>query len=388
MNNNAFESASVPKLTLDPAGDAAAAKEPARTEPVVLDDSVLTEEERKTVENFAEQINITDSAMVMQYGSAAQQKIASFSDSALDGVKTKDFGEMSDKISDLIVQLKGISEEDDKGGIFSLFRKGQRKIEKMKVKYQDAEKSVESIVTSLQDHQIVLMKDISMLDQMYEMNMTYFKELTMYILAGKKKLEIERATTLAELSAKAQQSGLPEDAQRANDFAQMCDRFEKKIHDLELTRMISVQMGPQIRLIQNNDAMMTEKIQSTIVNTIPLWKSQMIIALGLAHSEQAMEAQRAVTDMTNDLLKKNAEALKQGTVEIAKESERGIVDIETLTETNMKLIETLDEVQKIQTEGKEKRRAAEAELGRIEGELRAKLIEISDPSKASDPETH
>ena len=373
----------VPKLTLDPAGDAATAvatETAPQAEPVVLDDSVLTEEERKTVDDFASQIDITDSAMVMQYGSAAQQKIATFSDTALDGVRTKDFGEMGDAITDLIVELKGISEEEDKGGLFGLFRKGKNKIERMKARYGEAEKSVDTIVSALQGHQITLMKDISMLDQMYDMNMSYFKELTMYIIAGKKKLVQERTITLAELHAKAEASGLPEDAQKASDFAQMCDRFEKKLHDLELTRMVSIQMGPQIRLIQNNDAMMTEKIQSTIVNTIPLWKSQMVIALGLAHSSQAMEAQRAVTDMTNDLLKKNAEALKQGTVDIAKESERGIVDIETLTETNKLLIETLDEVQKIQTEGKAKRREAEAELGRIEGELRAKLLSVTKPA--------
>lgn len=382
MENKAFETGA-PKLTLDPAGDAAAAvatETAPQAEPVVLDDSVLTEEERKTVDDFASQIDITDSAMVMQYGSAAQQKIATFSDTALDGVRTKDFGEMGDAITDLIVELKGISEEEDKGGLFGLFRKGKNKIERMKARYGEAEKSVDSIVSALQGHQITLMKDISMLDQMYDMNMSYFKELTMYIIAGKKKLVQERTITLAELSAKAEASGLPEDAQKASDFAQMCDRFEKKLHDLELTRMVSIQMGPQIRLVQNNDAMMTEKIQSTIVNTIPLWKSQMVIALGLAHSSQAMEAQRAVTDMTNDLLKRNAEALKQGTVDIAKESERGIVDIETLTETNKLLIETLDEVQKIQTEGKAKRREAEAELGRIEGELRAKLLSVTKPT--------
>ena len=249
------------------------------------------------------------------------------------------------------------------------------------MKYDKAEDSVNGIVSALENHQIVLMKDIAMLDRMYEMNLAYFKELTMYILAGKKRLEKERSTTLVELTEKAKASGLPEDAQAANDFSSMCDRFEKKLYDLELTRMISIQMAPQIRLIQNNDSMLSEKIQSTIVNTIPLWKSQMIISLGLAHSSQAMDAQRAVTDMTNDLLKKNAKALHQGTVDIAKESERGIVDIETLTETNKELIATLDEVQRIQDEGREKRRAAEAELAKIEGELREKLIRVSDNTK-------
>lgn len=381
MDNNAFETAPELKLTLDPTADASAAK-PAEqeAEPVKLDDTVLSEEERNTVNEFAEQIDITDSAMVMQYGAAAQQKIAGFSDSALEGVRTKDFGELGDQIADLITELKGISDEDEKGGLFKFFRKGQRKIEHMKAKYDKAEDSVNSIITALEGHQLTLLKDIAMLDRMYEMNLTYFKELTMYILAGKKRLETERSTTLAELTAKAQASGLPEDAQKASDFAQMCDRFEKKLYDLELTRMISIQMGPQIRLVQNNDSMMSEKIQSTIVNTIPLWKSQMVISLGIAHSGQAMEAQRAVTDMTNDLLKKNAAALKQGTVDIAKESERGIVDIETLTETNKQLIETLDEVKRIQSESRDKRLAAEEELGRIEGELRAKLLDITDTS--------
>lgn len=380
MDNNVFESAPELKLTLDPADTVAAKPAEQEAEPVKLDDSVLSEEERKTVNDFAEQIDITDSAMVMQYGAAAQQKIAGFSDSALEGVRTKDFGELGDQIADLITELKGISDDDEKGGFFKFFRKGQRKIEHMKEKYNKAEDSVNSIVSALEGHQLTLMKDIATLDRMYEMNLTYFKELTMYILAGKKRLETEKSTTLAELTAKAQASGLPEDAQKASDFAQMCDRFEKKLYDLELTRMISIQMGPQIRLVQNNDSMMSEKIQSTIVNTIPLWKSQMVISLGIAHSGQAMEAQRAVTDMTNDLLKKNAAALKQGTVDIAKESERGIVDIETLAETNKQLIETLDEVKRIQSESRDKRLAAQEELGRIEGELRAKLLDITDAS--------
>ncbi len=376
------------KLTLDPENDAAAAaaEAPADTtaetpDAAILDDSSLSDEEKKMVEDFASQIDITNSGMVMQYGAAAQKKVADFSDSALDGVRTKDFGELGDQIADLITELKGIDPEDEKGGIFKIFKKAQNKVEHMKVKYDKAENSVNSIVEALEKHQIVLLKDIAMLDRMYEMNLAYFKELTMYILAGKKRLEQERATTLVKLTEKAKASGLPEDAQAANDFSSMCDRFEKKLYDLELTRMISIQMAPQIRLIQNNDSMMNEKIQSTIVNTIPLWKSQMIISLGLAHSSQAMEAQRAVTDMTNDLLKKNAKALHQGTVDIAKESERGIVDIETLTETNKELIATLDEVQKIQDEGREKRRAAEVELAKIEGELKEKLIRVSDTAK-------
>ncbi len=376
MDNKAFETAPTPELILNPTVDAEAQKPDIAS----FDGYTLTEEEQKTVDNFAEQIDITDSATVMQYGSASQQKIAGFSDSALEGVRTKDFGELGDQIAELIVELKGIDDED-KGGFFSFFNKGKKKIAKMKIKYDEAEESVNGIVKRLEEHQIVLMKDIAMLDRMYDMNLNYFRELTMYILAGKKKLEKERTTTLEALKATAAASGLPEDAQKASDFAQMCDRFEKKIHDLELTRMICIQMGPQIRLIQNNDAMMTEKIQSVIVNTIPLWKSQMVLALGIAHSDQAMKAQRSVTDMTNDLLRKNAETLKQGTIDIAKESERGIVDIETLTETNKKLIETLDEVQKIQTEGKEKRRAAEVELGKIEGELRTKLLDINSPKK-------
>ena len=325
---------------------------------------------------FAEKIDITDTAAVLQYGAGTQQKIANFSDSALENVRTKDFGEMGDMVANLVGELKAFNDEaDDKGG-FSFFRKAKKRVTVMKAKYDKAEESVNNIVSVLEGHQITLLKDVATLDKMYETNLTYFKELSMYILAGKQALEKARSTTLIELKKKAEESGLPEDAQKANDYASMCDRFEKKIYDLELTRMVSIQMAPQIRLVQNNDTLMSEKIQSTIVNTIPLWKSQMVIALGLAHSEQALEAQRAVTDMTNELLKKNAEKLHQSTVAIAKEAERGVIDIETLTHTNQELINTLDEVQQIQTEGKEKRRAAEAELGRIETELKQKLLTI------------
>lgn len=387
MDQNTFDfNEQVPSLTLDPLGTAAAVQEEPKVpeitleqkkeaEPAHLDESSLTDAERKIVNEFASKIDITNSNVVLQYGAAAQQKIANFSDSALSNVRTKDFGELGGMISNLVVELKGITDDEEEKG-FKWFKKSRKKIELMKANYDKAEHSVNNIVSALEQHQIQLLKDISLLDKMYEMNLAYFKELTMYIIAGKKKLAQERATTLVALQEKAAKSGLPEDAQAANDFAQMCDRFEKKLFDLELTRVISIQMSPQIRLVQNNDSMMSEKIQSTIVNTIPLWKSQMVITLGIAHSTQAMQAQREVTNMTNELLKKNAEALRMGTVEIAKETERGIVDIETLTHTNQQLIATLDEVQQIQTEGKEKRRAAEVELRRIEGELRQKLLNI------------
>lgn len=372
-----------PELTLDPFGaSASAAVKEAETVPSVdsaaqepVYEKMLTDEERAKVEEFAKGIDIKNSSLVMQYGAAAQQKIADFSDSALENVKTKDFGEVGDMLAGLVVELKGITDDDAKG-FKGLFKRTRKNIETMKTKYQKAEKSVDSIVTSLEGHQVVLLKDISMLDKLYVINLEYLKELTMYIIAGEKKLAEERETTLVELREKAKASGLPEDAQAASDFEAMCDRFEKKLHDLKLTRTISIQMAPQIRLVQNNDALMTEKIQSTIVNTIPLWKSQMLISLGLAHSKQAMEAERAVTDMTNELLKKNAEALHTATVEVAKESERGIVDIETLTHTNKELIATIEEVQKIQEEGKAGRRAAEAELTKIENELRENLLKV------------
>ncbi len=371
-------------LTLDPFASAAAAASAPASAPIpapeaapALDASAFTEEEQQMIRDFSEKIDITDSAMVLSYGAAAQKKISDFSDTALGNVRNKDFGETGKMITDLIAQLKGMNEDAEDNGFLGLFKNTKRKLETLKVKYDKCEDSVASIVEVLEQHQITLLKDVSMFDELYQMNMSYFKELSMYILAGKKKLEAERATTLAAMKEKAVKSGLPEDAQAANDFEEICVRFERKLHDLELSRMVSIQMAPQIRLVQNNDTMMTEKIQTVIMNTIPLWKSQMVIALGIAHSKQAMEAQRAVTDMTNELLRQNAEALHQATVEITKEAERGIVDIETLTETNAKLIQTLDEVQTIQQEGRAKRTAAEAELNRIEAELKSKLIRIS-----------
>lgn len=382
MDNQNFDQ-QIPSLTLDPFGTAAAtapapqAEPEKESEPEVqeLNDSALTEEEKKVVEAFAEKIDVTDSTVILQYGAAAQQKISTFSDSALESVKTKDFGALGDMIAGLVTQLKGITDDENEKGFFGLFKKQKNKIATMKAKYDSAEASVNNIVESLEQHQIILMKDVAMLDKMYEMNLAYFKELTMYILAGKKKLESERATTLATLREKAEKSGLPEDAQAVNDFEAQLTRFEKKLYDLELTRMICIQMAPQIRLVQNNDTLMTEKIQSVIVSTIPLWKNQMILSLGIEHSNQAMEAQRAVTDMTNELLRRNAETLKQGSIDIAKESERGVVELETLQNTNQQLIATLDEVQRIQAEGKTKRAQAEKELSRIEGELRAKLMQ-------------
>ena len=323
-------------------------------------------------------IDLSNSTQILQYGAASQKKVADFSTSALENIRTKDLGEVGDMVTGLITELKGFdATAEQPKGIFGWFKKAGNQVEELKLRYSKAETNVDKIESMLQDHQVQLLKDISMLDTMYERNLVYFKELTMYIIAGKKKLEQVRAEDLPKLVEKAQKSGLPEDAQAAKDLEDQCTRFEKKLYDLELTRNISVQMSPQIRLIQSNDTMMAEKIQTSIVNTIPLWKSQMVLALGLAHSQQAIDAQRAVTDMTNELLKKNAAALKQGTIEAAKESERGIVDIETLQQTNRSLIETLDEVVKIQTEGRAKRVAAEAELGRIEGELKAKLLEMA-----------
>lgn len=337
----------------------------------------LSEAEQKMVDDFSEKIDLNDSAIVLQYGTACQKKVADFSNNALEGVRTKDLGETGDMITDLVTELKGFSvDEEDDNGFFGLFKKAGSKVSRLKAKYDRAEVNVDKITAELEGHQNQLLKDIVMLDKMYAANLEYFKELTMYILAGKKKLELERTTTLVQMKEKATASGQAHDAQAANDYASMCDRFEKKLYDLELTRTISVQMAPQIRLIQNNNALMSEKIQSTINNTIPLWKNQMVLALGLEHSRQAMEAQRNVTDITNQLLMKNADALKLGTVEVAKESERGIVDIETLKYTNEQLIGTLDEVIRIQSEGRQKRREAESELARIEGELKNKLLEI------------
>ncbi len=380
MDDKAIMQAPVPTLTLDPAAQAQAqaAAEPAEEKPVVapaaIEDS-LSAEELAAVDSFAKEIDVTDSAVVMQYGSAAQQKVSNFSETALSNVRTKDMGEVGEMMTDLIGQLKGFNEEE-KGGLFGVFRRSAQKLSAMKAKYDKVESNVDRICDALEGHQITLMKDVATLDEMYKMNLSYFKELSMYILAGKRRLAELTETVLPELRAKAEKSGLPEDAQAANDYASALERFDKKLHDLELTRMVSIQMAPQIRLLQNNDTLMSEKIQSVMVNTIPLWKSQMVIALGLEHSRQAMQAQRAVTDMTNELLKKNADALKTATIETARESERGVVDMETLRHTNESLITTLDEVKKIQDEGRQKRREAEEELGRIEAELRSKLLEI------------
>ena len=367
--------AAVPELTLDPTAVAEAPQEKP-VEPVQLDDKLLTEQEKKAVEEFSKKIDITDTNMVLQYGAAAQKSVAGFSENALSNVRSKDLGEVGADLSELVVQLKGFGSGEEKKGLAGLFRKAGNKIESMKAQYGKVEANVDRIAQSLEKHQITLMKDIAMFDQMYELNLKYYKELTMYILAGKKRLEEVRAGELEELRVKAEKTGLAEDAQAYNDMVNLCNRFEKKLHDLELTRMISVQMGPQTRLLQNNDTQMVEKIQSSLVNTIPLWKSQMVLALGMEHSRQATAAQNAVTEMTNDLLKKNADALKMGTIATAKESERSIVDIETLQHTNQQLISTLDEVLAIQQEGAAKRKAAEAELGRIEGELKQKLMEL------------
>lgn len=367
-----------PTLTLDPAADEKVIAESKKATPVQVEDTPLSPEEQKMVNDFAEKIDITNSQMVLQYGAASQKKLSDFSETALSRVKTKDMGETGEIITSLISELQGFDATTEQPkGIFGFFKKTSNSIEQLKTRYDSADKNVERIKAQLEDHQVTLMKDITMLDKMYELNLVYFKELTMYILAGKKKLAEVRANDLKAAQEKAQRTQLPEDAQAARDLADLCDRFEKKLYDLELTRNVSIQMGPQIRLIQSNDTMMAEKIQTTIVNTIPLWKNQMVLALGIAHSQQAMQAERAVTDATNELLKKNAATLKQGTIEIAKESERGIVDIETLQQTNKQLIETLDELNKIRADGKAKRANAEQELGRIEGELRQKMLEIN-----------
>ena len=341
-----------------------------------LADANLTEAEQKMVNEFAEKINLKDSGIVLQYGTAAQKKVSEFADNALEGVKTKDLGEVGNMITDLVGELKGFSVTEEKKGLFGRVKKKINDIKQLKVRYDSAEKNVDRITEALEGHQNTLQKDIIMLDKMYDSNLVYFKELTMYIIAGKKKLEQERSTTLVELQNKAKASGLAEDAQAANDFASLCDRFEKKLYDLELTRSISMQMAPQIRLVQNSDTLMVEKIQSTINNTIPLWKNQMVLALGTVHSQQAMQAQHEVNELTNELIKKNAETLHQATVDIAKESERGIVDIETVQYSNEQLIASLDEVIAIQEEGRQKRREAENQLGLIEAELKAKLLDI------------
>ena len=365
-----------PTLTLDPFAEEEATEVVVVEEPKEeLDDSMLSEEEKAQVDAFVHQIDLTNSTMVLQYGAGTQKKMADFSETALDNVKSKDLGEIGTLLSDVVTELKDFDEEETKG-FLGLFKKGANKLESMKAKYAKAEANVNEIVQVLEGHQVQLLKDVAVLDKMYELNLTYYKELTMYILAGKKKLQEVRATQLKELMAKAEATGLAEDAQAAKDLDDMCNRFEKKIYDLELTRQIAMQTAPQIRMVQSNDTIMVEKIQSTVVNTIPLWKSQMVIALGVEHSMQAAEAQRQVTDITNELLKKNAEKLKIASVETAKEAERGIVDMETLTATNQALISTFDEVMKIQQEGRIKRQEAEAEMQRMEGALKQKLLEI------------
>jgi len=366
-----------PTLTLDPFGEEKAAVAEKEPEPLVKEEEVnLSPEERRMVEEFAAKIDLHSSNMILQYGAGAQKKMADFSETALENVRTKDLGEVGEMLAGVVSELRTLEEEEEDKGFFSFFKKSGNKLANMKAKYEKAEGNVERICDALESHQIQLLKDIAMLDKMYELNVTYFKELSMYIAAGKRKLEEVRTTEMAQLEAKAKGSGLPEDAQAVSDLSSLCNRFEKKIHDLELTRAVSLQMAPQIRLVQSNDTLMSEKIQSTIVNTIPLWKSQMVLAIGVENSAKAAKAQREVTDMTNALLRKNAETLKMATIETAKETERGIVDMETLKATNESLIATLDEVMKIQTEGKEKRRAAEVELNRMEGELKQKLLEI------------
>lgn len=388
MSENKQAQAEEIKLTLDPeAEEQEAQKEEQAEETVVeknpIDEANLSEVERQTVNEFSSKIDIMESNTVLQYGSAAQKKVSDFSDTALNNVRTKDLGEIGTLLSDLVVELKeyDANETEKKGFFASLFDKGGDSVTKFKAKYDKAEANVEKVAKMLEDHQITLLKDIALLDELYARNQQNTKELTMYILAGKKRVNEIRENELPELTKKAKESGLPEDAQAANDLEQACVRFEKKLYDLELTRQISIQMAPQIRLVQNNDTLMTEKIQSTLVNTIPLWKNQIVLALGISHSKEAMEAQREVTDMTNTLLKKNAETLHQATVDTAKESERGIVDLETLQHTNEQLISTLEEVQQIQKDGREKRVQAEQELAKIENELTNKLLEINAEKK-------
>ena len=369
--------AAVPELTLEPtAPEVPQAEEKPAVEPVEMDDKLLTEEEKKAVEEFSHKIDIRDTNMILQYGAAAQKSVAGFSENALNNVRNKDLGEIGQDLSRLVVELKGFGADEEKKGLAGLFHKSGNRLETMKAQYSKVEANVDKIAESLENHQITLLKDVAMFDQMYELNLKYYKELTMYILAGKKRLAEVRSGEVEELRLKAEKTGLAEDAQAYNDLVNLCNRFEKKLHDLELTRMVSVQMGPQTRLLQNNDTQMIEKIQSSLVNTIPLWKSQMVLALGMEHSKQATAAQNAVTEMTNQLLKANAEKLKMGTIATAKEAERSIVDVETLQHTNQQLISTLDEVARIQKEGAQKRKEAEAELGRIEGELKQKLLEL------------
>lgn len=386
MSENKQAQAEEIKLTLDPEADSQKEEttvettEEAVPEKDPIDESTLSETEKKTVDDFASKIDITESNTVLLYGSAAQKKVSDFSDTALANVRTKDLGEIGNLLSDLVIELKeyDATDNNEKKGFFAnLFDKGQDSVTKFKAKYDKAEANVEKVANMLEDHQITLLKDIALLDELYSRNQQNTKELTMYILAGRKRVKEIRETELPQLLAKAKETNLPEDAQVANDLEQACVRFEKKLYDLELTRQISIQMAPQIRLVQNNDTLMTEKIQSTLVNTIPLWKNQIVLALGISHSKEAMEAQKEVTDMTNTLLKKNAETLHQATVETAKESERGIVDLETLQHTNEQLISTLEEVQQIQKDGREKRAQAEQELAKIENQLTNKLLEIN-----------
>ncbi|KAI4440567.1 toxic anion resistance protein [Schaedlerella arabinosiphila] len=378
MGNELDAFTTTPTLTLDPFADEKAPAAPvitAEPEKPIFDESVLTAEERHAVEQFAEKIDLTNSQMILQYGAGTQKKMADFSESALENVKTKDLGEVGELLTGVVKELRSFDEEEEKG-FLGIFKKPANKISAMKAKYSKAETNINHICKVLESHQVQLLKDVALLDKMYELNLTYFKELTMYIMAGKKKLHEIQTGQLPALFQKAQTSGLAEDAQAARDLDSMCNRFEKKLHDLELTRQVSLQTAPQIRMVQGNDTLMVEKIQSTIVNTIPLWKSQMVLALGVEHSAQAAAAQREVTDMTNELLKKNAAKLKMATIDAAKESERGIVDMETLKMTNESLISTLDEVMRIQQEGRQKRREAETEMHRLEGELKHKLLQM------------
>ena len=376
MNDEFKDFSTTPTLTFEPLQEEAPVAEIKPAEPQ-LSENVLSEQERKMVDDFSKQIDIRNSAAILQYGAGTQKKMAVFSEEALEKVRTKDLGEVGDLLGDVVTELQSFDAAEQEKGIFGFFKRGSNKIEAMKTKYAKAEANVEKITETLEKHQIQLLKDAATMDKMYELNLNYFKELSMYILAGKKKLEEIRSTELPQLMQKAQMTNLPEDAQAAKDLDSMCQRFEKKIHDLELTRMISIQTAPQIRLVQGNDTLMAEKIQSTLVNTIPLWKSQMVLALGVAHSTQAARAQRQVTDMTNALLQKNAETLKMATIEAAKESERGIVDIETLKKTNENLISTFDEIMNIQREGHQRRMEDEMEINRLEGELKQKLLEIN-----------
>ena len=383
LDNDLLELDTSPNLTLslEPEPEINLTPAPAPVDSAALaeiqqEEQKLDEKERKMVDEFAAKIDIGNVQQILQYGASAQKKVGDFSETALSNVtnKTKDLGEVGEMITDLVMELKGFDVNEEPKGIFGLFKRSADNLERLKLRYSKAEVNVDRIEGMLGQHQIQLMKDIALLDKLYQVNLAYYKELSMYILAGKKKLAEVRSTQLAQAIQKAKNSGLPEDAQAAQDLSDLCDRFDKKVHDLQLTRNISMQMAPQIRLLQNNDTVMVEKIQTSIVNTIPLWKNQMVLALGLAHSQQAIQAQRAVTDMTNELLKKNAATLKQGTIDTARESERGIVDIETLQQTNRTLIETLDELARIQSEGRQKRQAAEQELGRIETELKDKLL--------------